>query len=183
MIIGFSGSFGSGKTTRAQSLSYKLNEMGKETYVTNFADNLKKMLAKHFGISFEKFEKSEICPINGISYGKLLQKYGQGMRDIDPYFWIDELYQEIKDKNCIIIIGDVRYQNELDWISRRGGMVFKKEGIRESSIAGRDLNHPSEGELSGFTRIFPQETSVEKDVDEIINISFQQHDRFQSTSH
>jgi len=136
MIIGFSGSFGSGKTTRAQYLSEKLNQMGKDYYFINFAGNLKTMLYQHLKVSSKYFNttegKSEICPKYGVTYGSLLQKYGQGMRDIDPNYWIDELQNEIKDvgnTNCIIVIGDVRYQNEMDWILKKGGIVFKKLGL------------------------------------------------------
>lgn len=175
MIIGFSGSFGSGKTTRAQYLSRKLDSMGKEYYFTNFANSLKKMVAQHFDKSFEQFNttsgKSEICPRYSVTYGKVLQMYGQGMRNIDKDYWIHELEKEVSKKdNCIIIIGDVRYQNELDWIKSKGGHVFKKMGIRPASIAGRDINHESEKELTGYSMIFPFKTSVEEDIDLILKL-------------
>lgn len=175
MIIGFSGSFGSGKTTRAQYLSQKLDCLGKDYYFTNFAGSLKKMVANHLETSISKFNttsgKSEICPKYGVTYGKVLQMYGQGMRNIDPNFWIDKLESEIgDDKDTVIIIGDVRYQNELDWIKTKGGFVFKKMGMRPISIAGRDLNHESEKDLTGFHMIFPSNTSVEEDIDLILKL-------------
>ena len=177
MIIGFSGSFGSGKTTRAQYLSQQLDNLGKDYYFTNFASSLKKMMVEHFGVSPTKFDttsgKSEICPKYKITYGKVLQMFGQGLRNIDKDFWIDKLEHQIGEMgDCIIIIGDVRYQNELDWIRKKGGHVFTKMGMRPKSIAGRDLNHESEGELTGHTMIFPSETSVEEDIDLILKLIF-----------
>lgn len=177
MIIGFSGSFGSGKTTRAQYLSQKLDNLGKDYYFTNFAGSLKNMLIEHFGVSHSKFDttsgKSEICPKYGVTYGKVLQMYGQGMRNIDPDFWIDKLEKKIDNSlDCIVIIGDVRYQNELDWIKKKGGYVFKKSGIREKSIAGRDINHESEKELIGYDMVFPAKTNVDEDIDMILKLLF-----------
>lgn len=177
MIIGFSGSFGSGKTTRAQYLSQKLDDLGKDYYFTNFAAALKKMLSSHFDVPLSQFNtttgKSEICPKYGVSYGKVLQMYGQGMRNIDPDYWIHELEKDVDPKsNTIIIIGDVRYQNEMDWIRSKGGHVFKKMGMRPISIAGRDLNHESEKELTGYSMIFPAGTNVEEDIDMILKLIF-----------
>jgi len=173
MIIGFSGSFGSGKTTRAQYLSQCLDQVGKDYHFINFADSLKKMCATHLNVPVSKFTtthgKTELCQKYGISYGKVLQMFGQGMRNIDPNYWIDELEKEI-ESNTIIIIGDVRYQNELDWINSKNGHVFKKLGIRPESIAGRDVNHESEKELSGYTLIFPNTTTVKEDIDLILKL-------------
>lgn len=176
MIIGFSGKFGSGKTTRAQYLTQKLDDMNKDHYFTNFASSLKKMLCDHLKVSSCKFDttagKSEICPKYGVTYGKVLQMFGQGMRNIDPNYWIDKTKQDIGESDCIIIIGDVRYQNELDWIKEQGGFVFKKMGIRPESVAGRDLNHESEKDLSGYDMVFPSGTNVGKDIDLILKLIF-----------
>ena len=51
MIIGLSGSFGSGKTTRSQYLAQRLSKKGIPNYFTNFAGNLKKMLISHLNES------------------------------------------------------------------------------------------------------------------------------------
>jgi len=57
-----------------------------------------------------------------------------------------------------------------DRILSQGGIVFKKLGRRDESIAGRDINHESEKELTGYTKIFSQESSVEEDVKKIMKI-------------
>jgi len=165
-IIGFSGSFGAGKSSRAEYLASKI----KNAKCVNFADALKEMVKQHFHL--DVLDKNAICEKYGITYGQVLQKYGQGMRDIDPDFWLDKVKWLVTNeyKGRVVVIGDVRHQNELDWILESGGMVFQKLGSLQSSFAGRDINHPSEDPLEGYTMIFDEYSSIEDDCNVVLKL-------------
>ncbi len=81
--------------------------------------------------------------------GCLLQTVGQLFRDADPDYWIRAMDLSTTPWECLVV-EDVRYQNEAEWVVRRSGLLCRIEGSPSTSdICGRDTKHCSETELDG----------------------------------
>jgi hypothetical protein len=175
MIIGISGKKLSGKNEVADMLSYILFKGGtykqfRETQdirntflkvkdyknaeltlpnIHSFAANLKKCVAACTGINFHDLEdrnvKSSKISWLGISYRKLLQEFGEGIRQtVGKNFWVDSLLSQY-DNSQNWIISDVRYVEEANAILDRDGIL-----IRVNRDTGFDDIHVSEISLDDF---------------------------------
>lgn len=91
---------------------------------------------------------------------ELLQRIGVGRRQTDPDIWVRAaawLMQEWEDdfKGVqMIVIPDLRFPNEADWIKRHGGIVldvrrYAPDGTRMIAT-DRDPTHISETALDGY---------------------------------
>ena len=83
--------------------------------------------------------------------GELLQIVGTeiGRRRIDPDLWMilaEDRILELKANKTPWILTDVRYENELEMVRRRGGVVLRIEAP-ELTPGKRDHQHPSETSL------------------------------------
>lgn len=121
MIIGISGYARSGKDTFGASLQRILKTYKINAEINAFANVLKKdldnFLLEKFNISaFTKNdeEKFLIRPI--------LVAYGESKRNQSPDYWIEQIKE--KSKNKLIIITDVRYENEARWIVENNGFLI-----------------------------------------------------------
>lgn len=103
-----------------------------------FADELKndvEPLAKKLGLDLHYAEDKEL-------FRPVLVEYGRAARKKDPDIWINRLARYEQGN---VVITDVRYSNEVEFITDNGGIVFRIER------AGRG---PANGEeLSSFMRI------------------------------
>jgi len=82
---------------------------------------------------------------------EIMQDYGAFYRTIDNQFWIKNLFKVAKDKEYTrVIVTDVRYINEADYIIDNGGYVIRVE--RENKDSVHNQEHPSEVELDGYNR-------------------------------
>jgi hypothetical protein len=136
-MIGFLAKKRRGKDTSAD---YLCDEHG---YVKRaFAGPLKKAVQELFGFTDSQLhtEQKELVDERwGVSPRKALQVVGSDMiRDLFPKlllpdigndFWtkrVDIWYNETKnDHKGLVIISDVRFQNEVDYIHSKGGVVIK----------------------------------------------------------
>jgi len=92
------------------------------------------------------------CPVGGLTCGRLLQIVGEAFRThASPDFWVTQLERFLETAKTdggmdIVIVEDVRYENEAKWIASKGGVIVKITGDppTTSCIAKRDLHHPSE---------------------------------------
>jgi hypothetical protein len=80
-----------------------------------------------------------------------MQDFGAFYRTIDSQFWIKNLFRVAEAKEYTnIIVTDVRYTNEADYILNNGGFVIRVE--RENKDDVHNMQHPSEVELDGYSR-------------------------------
>ena len=82
---------------------------------------------------------------------EIMQEYGAFYRTIDNEFWIKNLFKVAEEKEYTnVIVTDVRYINEADYIIDNGGYVIRVE--RETKDAVHNKEHPSEVELDDYKR-------------------------------
>lgn len=137
-IIGIAGFKRSGKDTAATYF------YGKHNYrILSFASPIKDMvyaLAGDFPIDKYVNELKETpIPFIRVSYRKLAATLGTewGRRMIDPNIWVNILSSKIGADN--VVIPDVRFENEVDWIKNNGGIIIKI--IRDTELVS---DHVSE---------------------------------------
>ena len=167
-IIGIHGPSRSGKDTVCQILTeeFPLIKFQRQ----GFADALKISAALALGLrgpndhdaellaKMDKIKESgEIkTPFGTISGRQFLQNYGtEAHRTMfDEDFWVDAVIPDpsfprlmvsgvIRDAD-VLLIPDVRYQNEITRIVKSGGEIWK---VRRS-VKGHNTGHASEGELT-----------------------------------
>lgn len=127
LVFGVSGVARCGKDTLAKHLKDKLERNGYPTIVVSFANALKNeldpFLKQSLGISAfteNNKEKEIIRPI--------LVAYGETCRNnIDKDYWINKIKDRVSScssNKVVVIIPDVRYENEARWIKGIGGYVI-----------------------------------------------------------
>lgn len=158
-VIGISGKTGSGKTTLAAEFKRVLVDRAVET---NFADALKAEVASRYSIEkwrcYSQDEKNKpISAENPLTIGQALQKVGNERRQQDADYWLNkvaELVADLGDNVDVVVVGDVRFRNEADWIKQAGGVLVRLNGdpgaVRQNSK--RDLTHSSETDLDAYER-------------------------------
>lgn len=165
ILIGLAGVARSGKDTAASVLA---KELGLYRYA--FADPIKRMLEQVFGDNFVAGDRERIEPISEVSYRTLMQTLGtEWGRSIQPDLWArvaKAKWEWVKDgcpvdhKQGIIdnvltgalsypagmVISDVRFDNEAEWIRSEGGIVIhiERPDAAKVGLAG----HASEAGLS-----------------------------------
>ena len=158
-IIGIIGRMRSGKTTFAAKLNHVL---GYE--VMAFGEYVRRELAEAWfaplgGSDIGTFRdgwgeleqdwKAELRP--------LLQAWGHGRRClVDEDYWVDALFEEAeKFGHSRIVIGDVRYPNEMKAILDRGGKIIRLNAptslLLERGATEEALAHPSEQALTNLS--------------------------------
>jgi dephospho-CoA kinase len=108
-VIGLIGLAGSGKDTAAGALTTIGYRIG------SFAGRLK-WLATQIRWDGHKDDRGR----------KLLQDLGTAVREYNSEYWIEWLKTESTVRNCKkVVISDVRFQNEADWVRSTGGIVIR----------------------------------------------------------
>lgn len=84
--------------------------------------------------------------------GEVLQRVGTDVyRHSNPNFWIEQLALRLNEEQPpIVIVHDVRFRNELDWVKAHGvgvKIVRLNPAGMEIVDPGRPSNHPSETDL------------------------------------
>lgn len=143
MIIGISGKIGSGKTELARSL---YDQFGYTPKI--FAGKLKQVASILTGLPlafmYNRDKKNMYLDTWGMTLGELQQKLGtDAVRNgLHQDAWINALFADYKD-SYTWSIGDVRFSNEADLITRMGGLLVRIEGSR-TGPGSRDPQHSSE---------------------------------------
>lgn len=149
MIIGLSGKAGAGKDTIGDLL---VREHGyvKASFAAPLKDlackidpDLAAFVARHGWDEAKQMEHVRL----------LLQRLGQGVRDLDEQFWVklgeQFVYEQMAAQGTMhprVVFCDVRYLNEVQFIRAGGGRLWRV--VRPSAgLEGEAGDHPSETEL------------------------------------
>lgn len=121
-IIGISGRMKAGKTTLAKALQSNLVE---PSIILSFGKYVKQEVARGMGYTDDDWpaayhEKPKE------NFREIWQAWGDGMRTIQsPDYWVSQLHQEANyNPDKTILIDDVRYENEAQWIIENGGILI-----------------------------------------------------------
>ena len=128
MIIGISGYARTGKDTFGISLQRILKTYKINCELIAFANVLKEDLD---GFLLDKFNISAFTKKDEEKFliRPMLVAYGESKRNQSPNYWIEQIEEKVKNK--LIIITDVRYENEARWVIDSGGFLIHLNRQRE----------------------------------------------------
>jgi len=175
-LIGICGAKGHGKDTFGGLLN-ELLKMESRAKVTAFATPLKEGLSKLFAVPLNHFNDQELKELTLEGYGVSPRYLMTWANDIlkpqfgDAFFVsrMGVLWEKCKARNMHLIITDVRYEAEAEFIRMRGGHVVhvvdprkKIEGTKHSSEEGipvvfityRVVNSSTLEDLREVARVF-----------------------------
>lgn len=141
-LIGLKGKKQSGKNACAEAICRIMMQQGYTPVIVGFADSLKTELAELFATEPLHIEKIK----NNPAMRWILQRYGtEYRRNENANYWIQQMDEKLKYReekyNYLIVIPDVRFQNEQDWIKSKGGWIFN---VNRPSLKDVEDNHASE---------------------------------------
>jgi hypothetical protein len=133
-IVGIGGRAGAGKDTFAESLLSFLAPycVAIDFHFASLLKSLAHALFDWAGLRSEAYydehrdEREKILERIGLTPRQVWQKFGMAMRDIYPDVWVRSLADllERDDGLDIIVIPDVRFSNEMEWIKAQGGWLL-----------------------------------------------------------
>ncbi len=148
-LIGLTGAAGCGKDTLASHLLHEHPDY----FIYHFADPIKNMVNELLGVDMRQWENREwkeaVVPWLGKSPRVLAQTIGTewGRDIIHRDIWLLAAAQAYTCRDTLLgggmIVPDVRFDNEADWIHSRGGVVVKVDRPGVASVAA----HASENGL------------------------------------
>ena len=167
-IIGLAGYKGSGKSTACNYLCQKYNATEE-----SFAGPLKSILGTLFFLNKEELYGKDKEVLNeklGVTPRKLMQVVGTDLfRDklkevielqIDKHIWVWNMEQRLLEysEKDLVIVSDVRFEDECDLIHKMGGRVIRIDRSTENLD-----NHPSETSIDKLMvdEIIPNNSSLE----------------------
>lgn len=147
LLVGIGGRAGVGKDTAGKYLSENYN-----LFRYAFADPVKTAASHMFGIPLMDFydeeKKEQINEFWEMSPRFMAQKIGtEGGRDLFRRdIWLKRAEKEIKglkdDEYNGIVITDVRFPNEMEWISQQSGYTLLLHSSRSKKVGAK--GHESE---------------------------------------
>lgn len=146
LIFGIGGVARCGKDTLGKHLINKLNRLGFPAMNFSFAMELKRDLDPFLQ---EKLNISAFTEINSEKelIRPMLVCWGTDTcRKIDPAFWIKKIEKQVRssiNNKIIVVITDVRYENEAKWIKENGGYMIhlSRMGLKPSNFQEK-INDP-----------------------------------------
>lgn len=126
LVIGISGKLGSGKDHIAKEvIGNYLASLGIPYMHMAFGDALKVHLMTTHGVPFNELY------VKKTAYSRqMLQNVGMELRETDDKIWIKQIdawisvYSGMRNVR-VILISDVRFPIEYEYIKKRGGLVFR----------------------------------------------------------
>lgn len=123
-LIGLTGRARSGKDTVADFIV-----AAQGGYKYSFADPIRHML-RPLGVDmwdpYWQSRKEEIIPALGVSPRRMMQTLGTdwGREIINPDLWLLLAQQTLHRNGPGMVVADVRFENEADWVRRHGGRII-----------------------------------------------------------
>jgi hypothetical protein len=157
-IVGLTGLAGSGKDTAAQYLTEALRARAHTVDTIAFADPIRQMLAalgvSHADMADRDRKERPIEGFNGASYRHMAQTLGTewGRQCMGQSFWLARAQarldraSEVGKAPDFLIITDLRFLNEVNWVLAKGGVVVRVQ--RANTQATRP--HESEVQLANY---------------------------------
>lgn len=168
MLIGLHGAGGSGKDTVADYLvkqygfkrvafADKLKELALELnpYFATLYSDLKSLVEDN---GWDIAKESSYRMLQGAPWEypvrEYLQTLGVSMREVfGPDFWVDQVSEDVDghwlEDYANVVITDVRFPNELQFINESLGQTWVITGRQRQSVIGS--SHASEQRLEGIT--------------------------------
>ena len=149
VIVGFCGKEGAGKTTLANFTAAGLQLKGHDVMADSFAAPLKSGLADILNISLRCLQGKEMreqreeynTDVASLFAGEAttlreaMIVYGQKLRTINSGFWVQSMEIRLRDHSPdILVIDDVRQENEFAWVHSRGGYIFGVQGVSDKLL-------------------------------------------------
>lgn len=167
MLIGISGKRGTGKTTLGQvlELKYGFEPVG-------LADSLKEMVKEVFNLTEEhvngSLKEAPLPQYSGYTPRTIMIDVGQFFRKYDENIWIKKLLDR-KPLGKSLVITDVRFWNEANFIKESGGLLVRLNRSADLSIYKGLILDASETALDDypyFDLVVKEDENVElKDLD------------------
>lgn len=106
-------------------------------------------------------EKHTLIPSIGKTVRQVWIEIGNNLRLIDNHVWIKALLDncEVGEVDCVII-PDVRYPTESDYLKAQGGLVFKVE--RDSAFKSSDAADDALNDWHNWTNVIPNHGTIEE---------------------
>lgn len=132
-VIGFGHRSRVGKDTCAGFLNTELRMLGIKTVHVSFASKLKEVCYDLYSwaglkraVHYENCpaDRQKLLPAIGKTPVTIWVEVGNKMRDVYPLTWVQAALRGQVNAQ-VVIVSDVRYQNELDAIREMGGLVYK----------------------------------------------------------
>ena len=155
MIIGISAKIGCGKTT----LTNLFIQYHPQFIRKAFADLLKQEAAATYGYpniwNYTEDGKNQVVnhfnlPKKDMTVREILQWHGTDFRrKQDPDYWVKLMDRQVDSDYFNIIVDDVRFRNEADFVKRRNGKLIRLNpypGWKPNEFA----NHRSETDLDDY---------------------------------
>jgi len=132
-VIGIAGKARSGKDTLA---GFMVPFGG---YQYSFADPIRQMLLPlgvDMGVEYWQQRKEEVIPALGVSPRRLMQTLGTewGRQLINQNLWLILAQQELLRLGPGMVVADVRFDNEAEWVRRMGGRIIHLERPQTMSV-------------------------------------------------
>jgi hypothetical protein len=153
IIIGFGHKARNGKDTAVNAL-LDFYERRSFTFFNHGISNLRQIKAQRIGFADALYQMARE------EYGMvekdapLLQRVGSEMRALNPEYWIERAFASIKPDTDIVLISDMRYRNEADYIKAHGGYTIDVQRLNTDGSQfidqGRPADHPSEVDLDSY---------------------------------
>ena len=145
VIIAFCGLAQSGKTTAMRAVRHFIqkNSPKAAVYTLSFAEPLKeayRAITGEFFLDVAEYKNAPSAMFDGLTNRQVIQKMGtDALRNsFDKRIWIKCLQKKIENlaitehgHECYILIGDLRFVNEADWVISNNGIIvqIRRKGV------------------------------------------------------
>lgn len=133
-IVAFAGRKRMGKSTAARKIATLFEAAtGELPWRRSFADALRVEVAEKYNLPLfclrDDDRKNEVYAnpgVNGRTIRQLLQDHGSERRAEHPNYWIDLLEKSVAPSKLprVLIIDDMRHENELAWVRRHPNLTI-----------------------------------------------------------